>query len=157
MIDSPANAECGPVARMTGRAVAFGESLIRYATGWIDDRMYVESHRQYIEDLEHNGELPGLLEAIGLTREQLQAFDISPLASAELLSGMMERIGLAGIDIRSEATASEAPELRCRACGEWRQCRRWLKSGATDDTYREFCPNAALLDRLRAQHLPRKG
>ena len=157
MIDSPANAESGPVARIASRAVAFGENLIRYAAGWIDDRLYVETHRQYIEELERKGELPGLLEAVGLTRNQLRAFEISPLASAELLSGMLERIGLAGIDIRREATASEAPELRCRACGEWSQCRRWLESGAKDDGYREFCPNAALLDRLRARQPLAKG
>lgn len=154
MIDSPASAGPGPVARVTSGAVAFGERLIRYATDWIDDRLYIDRHRQYIAELERSGELPGLLEAVGLTRDQLRMFELSPLASAELLSNMLERIGLGGIDIRSEASASEAPELRCRACGEWRQCRRWLEGGAQDDGYREFCPNAALLDRLRARQAP---
>ena len=80
MIDSPANVGSGPATRVASRVVAFGENLIRYAAGWIDDRLYVETHRRYIEELERSGELPGLLEAVGLTRDQLRAFEISPLA-----------------------------------------------------------------------------
>ena len=131
------------------RALVFGETLVRYATGWIDDRRYIEKHQRFIQNLEQAGELDGLLEALGVTREQLRAFEISPLASAELLSRMMERVGLTGVDVRGEGSPFNSPELRCRTCGNWRQCRRWLDSEARDDGYRDFCPNAELLDQLR--------
>lgn len=131
------------------RAIAFAVALVRYAVDWIDDRRYVESHRRHIEELDRRGELDGLLEAIGVTRVQLDAFAVSPLASAELLIGMMAHAGVGDADIHDEAGASGDPELRCRACDNWRQCRRWLQRGANDDGYRAFCPNAALLDRLR--------
>src|SRR5439155_21162216 len=110
-----------------------------------------EKHRRFIEALDNAGELDGLLEALNVTREQLHAFDISPLASAELLHRMMERVGLAGVDINSDAWLSKVPELRCRTCASWRQCRRWLDNEAHDDRYRDFCPNAELLDHLRLQ------
>ena len=133
------------------RALAFGEALVRYAAGWIDDRRYIERHRRFIEEIDNAGELDGLLEALDITREQLNAFDISPLASAELLRRMLERVGLAGVDINGEAWSSKVPQLRCRTCDSWRQCRRWLDSEARDDGYRDFCPNAELLDHLRLE------
>ena len=145
----PAEANGPREAGVAERARAFGEALIRYAAGWIDDRRYIERHRRFIEDLESAGELDGLLEVLGVTREQLRMFELSPLASAELLKRMLERVGLAGIDVKDDDWSSHAPELRCRTCGSWRQCRRWLDSEAGDDGYREFCPNAELLDRLR--------
>lgn len=149
MDPSPANSNAQSEPSLAQRALAFGEALIRYAAGWIDDRRYIERHRRFIEDLDSAGELDGLLEALNVTREQLRAFDISPLASAELLRRMMERVGLAGVDINGDAWLFKVPELRCRACASWRQCRRWLDSEARDDGYRDFCPNAELLDQLR--------
>jgi hypothetical protein len=132
--------------RGPSRAIAFAVELVRYAIDWIDDRQYVGSHRRYLEELDRRGELDGLLEAIGVTRVQLDAFAVSPLASAELLMKMMAHAGVGDVDIHDEAGD---PELRCRACDNWRQCRRWIQRGANDDSYRTFCPNAALLDRLR--------
>jgi hypothetical protein len=93
------------------RALAFGEALVRYAAGWIDDRRYIERHRRFIEEIDNAGELDGLLEALDITREQLDAFDISPLASAELLRRMLERVGLAGVDINGEAWSSKVPSI----------------------------------------------
>jgi len=33
-------------------------------------------------------------------------------------------------------------------CASWKQCRRWLADVQTDDAYRDFCPNASILERL---------
>jgi len=148
MSDPPASMQTPPEAGMAARAVAFGEALVRYAVEWIDDRRYAIRHRHYIEELDRAGELDGLLEAIGITRAQLQAFEISPLASAELLSRLAARIGLDVADIKAEG---DSPELRCRTCENWRECRHWLERGADDSAYRAFCPNAKLIDRLRAR------
>ena len=146
---SPAKSNAQSEPSLAHRALALGEALVRYAADWIDDRRYIERHRRFIEDLDSAGELDGLLEALDVTREQLRAFDLSPLASAELLRRMMERVGLAGVDIDGYAGSSNVPGLRCRACSSWRQCRRWLDSEARDDGYHDFCPNAELLDQLR--------
>ena len=43
------------------RALAFGEALVRYAAGWIDDRRYIEKHRRFIEEVDSAGELDGCL------------------------------------------------------------------------------------------------
>ena len=149
MISSPSTANAQREPGVAERARAFGEALVRYAAGWIDDRRYIERHRRFIDDLEGSGELDGLLEVLGVTREQLRLFELSPLASAELLRRMLDRVGLAGVDVRDDDWSSRAPELRCRTCDSWRACRRWLDSEAHDDGYRDFCPNAELLDELR--------
>ena len=146
---SPANSNTQSEPSLAHRALAFGEALVRYATDWIGDRRYLERHQRFIEDLDNAGELDGLLEALDITREQLRAFDLSPLASAELRRRMMERVGLAGVDINGARGSSDVPELRCRECASWRQCRRWLAREARDDGYSDFCPNAKLLDKLR--------
>jgi len=39
-------------------------------------------------------------------------------------------------------------EQRCPTCPAIGACREWLESGSLD-SYRSFCPNAALVERLR--------
>ena len=149
MTNSPASAESRPADTITAPARVFGWNLLRYAVEWIDDRRYMARHRRYLDELERSGELDGLLEAMALTREQLAAFAISPLASAELLNAVMVRIGLADIYVGRIATSSTDLAVVCRSCGNWRRCRRWLQSVADEDAYRGFCPNAERLDHLR--------
>lgn len=155
MTSTPADAGAPADSSLAQRARSLAEALVRYAAAWIDDHRYLERHRRFIEELEHSGELDGLLEVTGITREQLRVFELSPLASAELLSRMLERIGLTRADLQGEDWAAHTPELRCRSCSGWRQCRRWLDSEARDEGYREFCPNAELLDEVRSKAVGR--
>jgi hypothetical protein len=124
----------------------FSESLIRYAVDWIDEKRYIDAHRRYIEEIERNGDLGAFLERLDVTREQLHAFAISPLASAELLTRMLERIGIA--DEQIPVARGKLVE-QCRLCENWRLCRRWLDRGGQNEEYRTFCANADLFDRLR--------
>ena len=138
--------ESRPAGRIA--AAVFGWNLLRYAIKWIDDRRYMARHGRYLDELERSGELDGLLEALALTREQLAAFAISPLASAELLNAVVARVGLADVDVSRLESSTTLKEM-CRSCDSWHRCRRWVQGVADEDAYREFCPNAELLDHLR--------
>lgn len=124
----------------------FIAKLARYASDWVEDRQLEDEHRRLMDELESTGDLDALLEAVGATREELQAWAISPLRTDNLLQGMMARVG-----VRSEqisALVIEDVRKACRCCASWKQCRRWLRDGGAADAYREFCPNATLLDHL---------
>jgi hypothetical protein len=122
--------------------------LARYAADWLEDRRCVDEHHRMIDELDARGELPALLEAVGATREELDAWAISPLTSHQLLARMMERVGVDAGTL--SATMLDDVRAACRCCASWKQCRRWLRDGEPEGAYRAFCPNAALLDRLAA-------
>ena len=123
----------------------FGK-LARYASDWVEDRQLVDEHRRFMNELEATGDLDALLEAVGATREELQAWAISPLRAENLLEAMMARVGVRAEEI--SALVIEDVRKGCRCCASWKQCRRWLRDDGAADAYREFCPNAALLDHL---------
>lgn len=124
----------------------FLAKLARYASDWVEDRQLVDEHRRLMDELESTGDLDALLEAVGATREELQAWAISPLRAESLLDGMMARVGVRPEQI--SALVIEDVRKACRCCASWKQCRRWQRDGGTADGYREFCPNATLLDHL---------
>ncbi|HXX85927.1 MAG TPA: hypothetical protein VEN29_18350 [Casimicrobiaceae bacterium] len=113
---------------------------MRYATKRFDERRFLARHRAYIEQLDREGELDAVLEVVGLTREQLTALQVSPIASAELMQAMLARRGFRSID--ADGRRAEDLQLRCRACKSWRECRRWVAGEGQDGDYRLFCPNA---------------
>ena len=133
---------------LAARVRAMCERLLR----WIDDHRYAERHREYLAELERGGELDGLLEVLDMTRDQLHAFELSPLASNELLLRMLDRIGLA----EEELAPSELSAARqiCYGCESWRLCRRWLTDASAAAETREFCANAELFARIRSRLLP---
>lgn len=124
----------------------FVARLARHASDWLEDRRYVDEHRRLMEELDERGDLEALLEAVGATREELQAWAISPLTSAKLLERMMARVGVRADEI--PVLAIEDARHACRCCASWKQCRRWLRDGGPGESYKAFCPNASLLDRL---------
>ena len=129
----------------TSAARTFVARLARYAADWLEDRAYVAEHRRLIDDLDSTGELESLLEAVGASREELQAWSISPIASHQLLARMMQRVGVDSNEL--SASVLEDARRACRCCASWKQCRRWLRDGAAGAQH-EFCPNAELLERL---------
>jgi hypothetical protein len=68
---------------------------------------------------------------------------------------MMERVGVQAADI--SPLVIEDARRACRCCASWKQCRRWLRDGGPGDGYKEFCPNAALLDRLAVRSAQSKS
>ena len=127
-------------------ALHFIARLLRYVDHWREERRLVTEHADWIEELEAAGDLDALLEAVGATREELSAFAISPVQSDRVLDAMMARVGVS----REQLSNIALDDLRkaCHCCASWKQCRRWLADSDADAPYREFCPNAALLERL---------
>jgi uncharacterized protein YjiS (DUF1127 family) len=87
---------------------------------------------------------------IGIARDQIPAIASAVPDAPQLLSRMMERLGVAPELLRRDAGLRRELQWNCVACPSRRQCRRWLKSPQPADAYRSFCPNAARLDRLPA-------
>ena len=127
-------------------ALHFFTRLLRYAHHWREERRLTTEHADWIEELEAAGDLDALLEAVGATREELSAFVISPVRADALLDTMMARVGVS----REQLSNIALDDLRkaCHCCASWKQCRRWLADGEADGAYRDFCPNASILERL---------
>jgi hypothetical protein len=66
------------------------------------------------------------------------------------LERALYRVGADPVRLAARRVAVEIARAqeRCASCPATGACREWLESG-TPDTYRSFCPNAALIDRLR--------
>ena len=146
-----ANTEFDSLRKADGRGIArriwgLAHDALRRGGEWASDRRFVAEQARLLEEFERTGELETLMEVTGATREQLQAAELSPLASLDLLHGMMQRLGIDTSHAHDEAL--QQAQWRCRTCEEWRECRRWLDSGAADNRYRDFCSNAGLLERL---------
>jgi hypothetical protein len=118
---------------------------------WLEDRRFADEHHRLMDELEANGDLEVLVELTGATREQLRATELAPLAAFELLHRMMARLGIDAGDTASDVDALAEAQWRCRLCGNWRKCRHWLEGETADAGYRDFCGNAALLDRMRTR------
>lgn len=71
-------------------------------------------------------------------------------AKVRSVARLMRSLGLDPEAIRRrQPEAMRALEAACLGCTERSRCTRELWSGTAADTYPEFCPNAASLDRLR--------
>jgi hypothetical protein len=81
--------------------------------------------------------------------------EISTLAQANPSAGELRRRMLATLGLDHAAAARAWPGIMravgrvCVTCNEPGRCRRWLDSGAADDGFRDFCPNARQLDGLK--------
>lgn len=108
-----------------------------------------------------HGDRGGLRARTAQLKEIIERFDLDETRDAvayailqrlTLLNGMVDRIGLdESQGPLVQAILCEA-EWTCVTCLDSERCRAWLDSGARDEAYREFCPNAALFE-----HLPRIG
>ncbi len=127
----------------------FSGTLFQHLANWVSDQCFVAAHRRYLEELEQRGELDAMLESLNLTRAELTGLPVSPLASLELFTRMLQHAKVESHVITE--TESEDGERNCRVCTNWKLCRRWLTSGAKEDRYRSFCANADLVDRLRSR------
>lgn len=72
---------------------------------------------------------------------------------AERLGPMMAVTGArydgpAGLPGPALAEEMRQAMRRCAACRDVERCTAWLAAGAPDDAWRDFCPNAALFERL---------
>lgn len=128
------------------RLQQFFSKLLKYAEHWREERRLMQEHAALVDELEATGDLDALLEAVGATRGELRAFEISPLRADHLLDRMMLHVGVE----RARLSNVTLDDLRkaCHCCASWKRCRRWLADCGEANAYREFCPNAGVLDRL---------
>ncbi len=68
-----------------------------------------------------------------------------------LFSRMSERLGVAAPESALMRAVFKEAELGCLECTARHRCRQWLDGRLPDDDYRDFCPNAGLLDVLPRQ------
>ena len=139
----------GGIEAVIQRLCSLASAALKRGNDWASDRRYAQEQARLLEELDKTGDLEVVVEITGATRAQLLSADLSPVAALNLLARMMERLGIdperaaARVDVMQEA------QWRCRLCKEWGQCRRWLGTGVDDQRYRDFCPNAQLLEHLR--------
>jgi Family of unknown function (DUF6455) len=134
----PSAAARGVVARL------FGE--LRQIFSDISQRA---SLRDEFADLDRRGGLDTVLDDIGLTRAELAKIIAGYPVSGRMLPVMAQRLG---VDIEALDPRTRYQLARgCALCQSRRTCRRWLAAKPADSTtYREFCPNAEMLDAVNA-------
>lgn len=84
------------------------------------------------------------LEDLGIRRAEIPALVRASAVAPRLLRRMLARLQL-------EPALQPRRQLvrTCMVCPSVLRCQAWLDRGGRADGYREFCPNAALLDELR--------
>ena len=70
------------------------------------------------------------------------------LRQMRLFSRMSDRLEIAAPETPLIRAVLREAELGCLDCTAWRQCRRWLDGHASQDDYRDFCPNESLFSVL---------
>jgi hypothetical protein len=151
MIDAHSQSNSHGLESFLQRLWTTAYAAFRKGNDWLNDRIYARDQAGLLDELEKTGDLEVLMEITGATREQLRATELSPLAALDLLHRMMERLGINPQEAATQADAMIKAQWRCRLCTEWRECRHWLDTDASDVCFRDFCANADLLERLRAR------
>jgi uncharacterized protein YjiS (DUF1127 family) len=101
-----------------------------------------------LAELGKHGELDRVLADTGLARADIPTLIRNGPAAARQLDEMMERIGIDLAQCRG-LSWMRTIEWQCVACSSRNECRRWLESGASDDGFHAFCPNAKLFEQAR--------
>ena len=141
-------AELSDTAKPCGLAEIMGAPFRRLAEWWSNGR-----ERRRLRDefaaLEGQGQLDLVLREAGASRGSAEAILRPHPDTPKRLAGMLQRLGLTRHEIRDDGTLHDV-ELTCTLCAAPRECRRWLRSGATTG-YEDFCPNAETFNRLRGR------
>lgn len=92
------------------------------------------------------------LDDLGIRRAEIPALVRASSVAPRLLQRMLARLQL-------EPALQPRRQLvrTCMVCPAVSRCRVWLDRGGRADGYREFCPNAALLDELRGRSVEWQG
>lgn len=141
-------------ANDAARPGLIGRMRARIATMIADARARA-SLRNELAHLDANGELDGVLAEIGLSRAGVPTLVKRHPGAYRRLAAMLQRRGLA--DCRSRNALSRSTiraelrdvEAQCLFCQATSKCETWLRSNQTEG-YREFCPNAEAMDRIKA-------
>jgi uncharacterized protein YjiS (DUF1127 family) len=87
---------------------------------------------------------------IGIERSEIPIIVKSYPAAGRLQRWMMARLGLDRENaIRAWPAVMRAAAHACEKCDKRKRCKRWLESGASDESYRAFCPNSYRLAAMK--------
>jgi uncharacterized protein YjiS (DUF1127 family) len=143
----PVHADCRRLLSDAVRAIAtIPGRLAQAVEGWREHRA-IDCE---LAELAAQGNLDRVLDDVGLTRSDIPSLLKGHPGAARQLAEMLERLGIAPRDIAANHDMREV-ELRCIGCASWRRCRKWLRSGAADDRWQGFCPNAGTYARMLAK------
>jgi hypothetical protein len=82
---------------------------------------------------------------------QLRALSKAGTGPAKLLTRMLAALRIDPNALNTmDVSMARHLQATCSLCASKSRCRRSLAAGAAATAYREFCPNAATLDALRA-------
>lgn len=136
--------ELGGAARMYGlerRLTAFWAAMKDSLRACVD-RDLMRQDFERMTDAE--------LADIGIERSEIPIIVKSYPAAGRLQRWMMARLGLDREDaIRAWPAVMRAAAHTCAKCDERKRCGRWLESGASDESYRAFCPNSYRLTAMK--------
>lgn len=133
----------GHVNTSAGGTRAYGWER-RLAALWpaVKDSLRAWVERQLLRQ-ELEAMTPSELDDIGMNPAEIPAIVKAYPQAGRLQQRIMTRLGLD----RKHAVGAWPAVMRavgsaCVKCGERKRCERWLESGAANDSYRAFCPNA---------------
>jgi uncharacterized protein YjiS (DUF1127 family) len=130
--------------------------LARWLAGFVEGWRERAQLRREFARLAQQGELDRTLADSGIAHSDVLRLMHAHPGTPQQLRRMMARLGIDRAALpRSKAVADAIREMewRCGECSDWRHCRAWLESGASAESYRTFCRNAAELDRLRCREV----
>ena len=138
------------IERLVGRLYSCGGAIGK-ATEKILQRQTLERELNGLNDRQ--------LRDLGVTRDQIPLLVSAHPEATELLTRMLERLGITEAEIDSNIGLRDVLKRTCAFCLVRQECRRFLKLPNREDTdgYRAFCPNAAEFEDLRSVSIRRTG
>jgi hypothetical protein len=144
-------------ARRAGSTIVhLPEWLALAFEGWREHRRL----RRELETLDERGELQRTLRDSRIAAGEVGRLLRAHPRTQEQLDAMMHHLGIDRAALpHSAAVADELRDIewRCNDCRNWRHCRAWLEGDRDAENPRDFCPNAAAFDALRAAAAPAAG
>ena len=98
------------------------------------------------------GDRDRILRDLGEPPGDISFVDRAQPCTAELLSGMLQRLEVDRAHGDDPALVMRDLARTCSACPEWRRCRYW-QAGEIRDDPRDFCLNMPTFDALRHEKL----
>jgi uncharacterized protein YjiS (DUF1127 family) len=129
-----------------GRAGVFAR-IAQRAKIAVEDMRQRHALRRELADCDMRGSLDETLADIGVSRAQVAPLVKGAPNAARLLTRMAAWVGVDLEGIRDPALRRELQRV-CTLCRSQGHCKHWLDHPDSRG-YRDFCPNAELLDELR--------
>jgi len=138
---------------MASRSTAIFGRLVDSLTAWL-------RHRRDVGEISRlsPGELVSIANDLHLSPTDLESLAARGAGHAENLDRLLARLGIERAMVaRCEPAVMRDMQRVCAACPHTARCRRELRAGTADRTYRKFCANSGTLDGLDREGALRFG